>query len=79
MEPLSQLVGEMGFPIVAYLLMFRMVTTTMDRNTEAIRAMSDAVRELRDAVTRLARECDRPASPDRKRDQSASPERIAAP
>ncbi len=50
MDPLSQWVGNLGFPIAAYLLMYRLVTSTLDRNTQAIHTVSAAMNDLRDAV-----------------------------
>ena len=44
MDPISQWVGNVGFPIAAYLLMYRLVTTTLDKNTQAIHTVSVAMR-----------------------------------
>lgn len=51
MDPITQWVGNVGFPIAAYLLMHRLVTTTLDRHTQAIQAVSAAMEDLREAVS----------------------------
>ena len=50
MDPISDWVGNLGFPVAAYLLMYRLVTTTLDRNTQAISSMDRTMQDLRDTV-----------------------------
>jgi hypothetical protein len=46
------LLSNVGFPVVAYLLMYRMVTSTLQENTKAIATMSQVLQELRSALER---------------------------
>ena len=56
MDPFSEWLGNLGFPIAAYLLMYRLVTSTLDRNTQAIQTVSTAMNDLRDAVKETRRD-----------------------
>jgi hypothetical protein len=61
LDLLSDWVSNLGFPVVAYFLLFRLVTTTLDRNTQALTAMNMTLQDLRDTV--------RPNVPDARRSE----------
>ncbi|MBW3624754.1 MAG: YvrJ family protein [Armatimonadetes bacterium] len=49
-DPVTQWFSNLGFPIAAYLLMYRLVTTTLDRHTQAITEVVVAMKDLRETV-----------------------------
>ncbi len=55
MDPVSQWIGNLGFPVAAYLLMYRLVTNTLDRNTQAITLVDKTLQEVREGLRELSR------------------------
>ncbi len=41
------LIGDIGFPIVAFFLMYRLVDGTVKKNTEAIKELKEAILKTR--------------------------------
>lgn len=57
MEPqIVPWIKDLGFPIAAFLLMYRMVVISMAEQTKAVNAMTVALTELRDAM-KSVRKC----------------------
>ena len=44
MDAINQLIQNVGFPIVAFLLMWQMATKTMKENTRAINKLGELIR-----------------------------------
>lgn len=44
---ISQLVGSLGFPILACVFLFKFLTQTMKENTQALNALSDTIADLK--------------------------------
>lgn len=43
---IAELVGNWGFPIAAFMLMYRMAEKTIKKNTESLNELEQAVKEL---------------------------------
>lgn len=48
METALQAVSTVGFPVVAYLLMFRLARDTIKENTEALQGLRQEMTRLKD-------------------------------
>ena len=44
---ISQLVGSLGFPILACVFLFKFLTQTMKENTQALNTLSDTIADLK--------------------------------
>lgn len=44
---ISQLVGSLGFPILACVFLFKFLTQTMKENTAALNTLSDTIADLK--------------------------------
>jgi|GEM_PF-1851806 hypothetical protein len=49
-EVVVRLIGNVGFPIAAFLMMYRLVAVTLAENTHALQELRAAVEELRAAL-----------------------------
>ena len=43
MDNLPQLISNIGFPIIAFFLMYRLAEKTIKKNTEAIKELKDTI------------------------------------
>ncbi|MGC8833847.1 MAG: hypothetical protein ACP5R4_07295 [Armatimonadota bacterium] len=53
-EAVTRLIGNVGFPIGAFLMLYRLVTGTLAENTRAVQELRAAVTELRAALVQAA-------------------------
>lgn len=44
LDPIALSIGNFGFPIVAYFLMWRLVNTTIKKNTDAINELKQELK-----------------------------------
>lgn len=44
---ISQFIGSVGFPIVACVMLYKMINETMQKNTDAINKLSDAMTDFK--------------------------------
>ncbi|HEY3283984.1 MAG TPA: hypothetical protein VGN26_17080 [Armatimonadota bacterium] len=54
MDITPQWISDVGFPAAAFLLLYRLICAGLDRNTEAIREMTQALSDLRESLAGLA-------------------------
>ena len=52
---IARWISDIGFPAAAFLLMYQMVRTTIEKHTAAVDAMTIALQELRDAMKTVRR------------------------
>ena len=46
MEDLSQLIGNVGFPIAAFVMMYYMCNTTIKENTKVVADCAEVIRRI---------------------------------
>ncbi|MGQ9698495.1 MAG: hypothetical protein ACUVRO_10955 [Armatimonadota bacterium] len=51
-DTITRLIANVGFPIAAFLMMYRLVTETLAENTRAVQELRTAVDELRTALAK---------------------------
>lgn len=55
-QEFASIISSVGFPIFAFLLMYRMVTTQMKENTEAIRNNTTIMEKIFTIINRIEKD-----------------------